>query len=78
VRCGLCHGVANSFAFALFRISYKEFVTAFRSKTNQVADQLAHMDSTVSVAGQNLVGLDAKIPGGRYDPDLNPELKVEV
>jgi len=61
------------------KITYKEFLTAFRTKTDKVAHQLAHMESSMPSEVENeLVGLDATIPGGRYDPDLSPELKAQA
>jgi hypothetical protein len=37
----------------------------FHEKRNRVFDNLENRESTVN--SEDLVGLDAKIPGGRYD-----------
>lgn len=60
------------------KITYKEFLTAFRSKTHSVANQLAHMESAESEDDKDLVGLDAKIPGGKFDPNLGVSLKAQA
>lgn len=64
------------------KITYKEFLTAFRSKTQIRATQLAHMESSSEGDHEgdqdSLVGLDAKIPGGKDDPDLSPSLKPQA
>jgi hypothetical protein len=31
-----------------------------------------------SISDDELVGLEAKIPGGRYDSDLSPSLQVQA
>ena len=49
-----------------FAVSYQEFLEGFRSNTVAKAMQLQDMDDSVSDAG-DLLGLDAKIPGGIYD-----------
>jgi hypothetical protein len=58
------------------QISYKEFLEAFRKETAAMAENIALVDGENGDA--ELVGLDAKIPGGRYDSDLSPSLQVQA
>jgi hypothetical protein len=61
------------------QISYKEFLEAFRQETEAIADNIAFTEeSTHDVGYADLVGLEAKIPGGRYDSDLSPSLKIQA
>lgn len=58
------------------KISYQEFLQSFRAQTFKV---LEHMDdSTVNDSENNLIGLDAKIPGGRFDSELDESLKRQL
>jgi uncharacterized protein YbcV (DUF1398 family) len=61
------------------QISYKEFLEAFRKETEAMADTIAFSQKPSSEFGDDeLVGLEAKIPGGRYDSDLTPSLQLQV
>ncbi|GKY91060.1 hypothetical protein MPSEU_000078800 [Mayamaea pseudoterrestris] len=54
------------------KISYKEFLKAFRQQTLLTANQTLSMDdSSIGLDGSSLLGLDAKIPGGKYDVPLD-------
>lgn len=52
-------------------VSYPEFLEMFRSSQNSMLLQVRHMESEMSVDDSNkgLIGLDAKIPGGKYDSE---------
>jgi len=54
------------------QLSYPEFLEMFRKKTNRMVKQVAHLESTSTMNDDStqLLGLDAKIPGGRYDSTL--------
>lgn len=61
------------------KISYEEFLAAFRAQTATVAHKVAHMETVSShTADGELLGLDAKVPGGRYDSDLSPSRKAQI
>jgi hypothetical protein len=61
------------------RISYKEFLEAFRKETEATADNIAYVRRPSDGIGDDkLVGLEAKIPGGRYDSGLSPSLQVQA
>lgn len=50
------------------KISYKEFLSAFRTQTFAKAMQFEDGDESISqIGGDDLVGLDAHIPGGKFD-----------
>lgn len=50
------------------RISYKEFLEAFRTKTSAAANRaLYENEDSLMIEVEDLLGLDAKIPGGKYD-----------
>jgi len=51
------------------QISYREFLEMFREKRTNYIDTLGpvRMESTMTVDDDNLVGLDAHIPGGKFD-----------
>lgn len=56
------------------KISYAEFLESFREKTNAMIQKLdaeAPADGSSDTGGESLVGLDAKIPGGRFDVELS-------
>jgi hypothetical protein len=59
------------------QISYKEFLEAFRKETEAMADNIALVEKP-SDSDEELVGLEAKIPGGRYDSNLSPSLQVQA
>jgi hypothetical protein len=56
-------------------VSFEEFLSMFRKenkkRTEELARDLAHLpsgtDSQRNSKQESLVGLDAKIPGGKYD-----------
>jgi len=52
------------------KISWEEFHTMFRQNAEKMQSQMHTMDSTVSDSDVGLVGLDAKIPGGKYDSEV--------
>jgi hypothetical protein len=60
------------------KISYKEFLTAFRRQTVSAATQVTKLEQLSSNGSEILIGLDAKIPGGRYDSNLSPSLQEQV
>ena len=47
------------------RISFDEFLGAFRSQTDIMANTVARIDTVSSHDDEGLLGLDAKIPGGK-------------
>jgi hypothetical protein len=57
------------------QLSYKEFLVMFRQRTSKLLHQVAHLDSTDLEGAENLIGLDAKIPGGRFDSTVDEKLK---
>lgn len=54
------------------KISYPEFLALFRKQQSKLAGEVGNMDADDSSSKPEitLMGLDAKIPGGRYDSDL--------
>ena len=62
------------------RISYPEFLALFRKDTVARAGELARIDTDPvdSTTDNGLVGLDAKIPGGRFDSNLPDSLKQQI
>ena len=61
----------------MFAVSYQEFLEAFRSQTFARALQLEEGEESVSqLGGDDLLGLDAKIPGGKYDSEVVNQSKV--
>ena len=61
------------------RISYSEFLAIFRKRALVMAEELATVDQPDEPGPDStLVGLDAKIPGGRYDSSLPDSLKAQV
>ena len=61
------------------RISYKEFLTYFRKQTTQMANTVAHMETqSLHQSEVGLLGLDAKIPGGRFDSHLDASLQKQL
>jgi hypothetical protein len=61
------------------KISYAEFLEAFRTETEAMADTIGLVrKSSVDIGDDKLVGLEAKIPGGRFDSDLSPSLQVQA
>jgi hypothetical protein len=48
----------------------------FRKKTVELKKIVVHADSAITDAGdEDLLGLDAEIPGGRFDLSVDPKLK---
>ena len=58
-------------------VSYKEFLALFRKNRISKVIQVAHLESSVSEkeGDASLVGLDAKIPGGKYDSTVDEKYK---
>ena len=58
-------------------VSHKEFLGLFRKKHLNKVFQIAHLESTMSEqeGDSNLVGLEAKIPGGKYDSTVDEKFK---
>jgi hypothetical protein len=58
-------------------VTYQEFLTMFRKKTVALKKTVVHEESDITDAGsdEDLLGLDAKIPGGRFDSSVDSELK---
>ena len=60
------------------KISYSEFLKMFRQKTVDAKKQVLLQTESSSLSANksdNLLGLDAKIPGGRYDSNIDDTLK---
>lgn len=56
-------------------VSFDEFVAMFRTQTKELSlDNATSIDSKRSEEG-SLLGLDAKIPGGKYDSTLIQEVE---
>jgi hypothetical protein len=55
---------------------------AFRTQTEKVADKISYVHKPSapfeSDSDAELVGLEAKIPGGRFDPDLSASLQAQA
>jgi hypothetical protein len=58
-------------------VTYKEFLTMFRKKTIALKKTVVYSESDITDAGndEDLLGLDADIPGGRFDSSVDPKLK---
>ena len=54
------------------KISYQEFLESFRDQTQALADSVDFVMEDSEDLSESLVGLDAKIPGGRFDSELSP------
>jgi len=48
-------------------VSYEEFLSLFRSEQTSFINKAVSLDYTMSCDDESLLGLDAKIPGGKYD-----------
>ena len=62
------------------KISYQEFLESFRAQTFK-AQMAAEVDGSIKTTEngqQDLMGLDAKIPGGRYDEGLPESQKAQL
>ena len=58
-------------------VSYQEFLGAFRSQTFAKALQLDEGNESFSqLGGEDLLDLDAKIPGGKFDSEVIKQSKV--
>ena len=60
------------------KISYPEFLKMFRQKTVDAKKQVLLQTESSSLGANksdDLLGLDAKIPGGRYDSNIDDTLK---
>ena len=57
------------------KISYAEFLENFREQTEAMVNSVEYDvfgdDDSTESKNNNLVGLDAIIPGGKYDPTLS-------
>lgn len=59
-----------------FIVSYQEFLEAFRTNTSNKAAELEHASGmhghqeSFGSDASGLLGLDAKIPGGKYDSEV--------
>jgi EF-hand domain pair len=65
------------------KISYPEFLALFRQQTHQMAKDVireaaADTGSEGSEGDDELMGLDAHIPGGLYDSNLGPSEKKQA
>ncbi|CAB9509994.1 MAP kinase-activated protein kinase 2 (Fragment) [Seminavis robusta] len=58
------------------KISYQEFLKAFRSNTFAAALKIDDDESMSPAEAGNLLGLDAKIPGGKYDSEVIAKQKA--
>ena len=67
----LCGSVAQISWSLNFAVSYQEFLQGFRSQTVARAFQLEDGDDSASqFDSDDLLGLDAKIPGGKFDSEV--------
>jgi hypothetical protein len=64
-----CVKQGNSLSHYVYLVSFEEFKTIFHKQTNRFAVEagILSQESTVSESEAGLVGLDAHIPGGKYD-----------
>jgi EF-hand domain pair len=65
------------------KISYPEFLALFRQQTHQLAKEMIREAATDtgsdgSEGEDELIGLDAHIPGGLYDSNLSPSEKKQA
>ena len=56
---------ANDFLFST--VTYEEFLELFRKETKSMLSTMISLDSTIRDVDGDLIGLDAKIPGGKFD-----------
>jgi hypothetical protein len=62
--------------FALFAlVSYKEFLQLFRRQRQKQISKLDLGLTEKEPGDENLIGLDAHIPGGMYDDSVDPKYK---
>jgi hypothetical protein len=62
--------LSNRVCFHLLHpVSYEEFLKMFRNQRSNMIT-MAHMESEVTEGDDQLVGLDTKIPGGRFDSSV--------
>jgi len=54
------------------KISYQEFLESFRDQTQALANSVEFVMEDSEDLSESLLGLDAKIPGGRFDSELSP------
>jgi Ca2+-binding EF-hand superfamily protein len=60
-----------TYQYSVNPVSWEEFLLMFRKQqTSLMQKQLHRTDSTFSDVDSTLVGLDAKIPGGKFDSTL--------
>jgi hypothetical protein len=58
------------------KISYPEFLEMFRKKTVEAKKEVLEQGDSSSVSTKdNLLGFDAKIPGGRFDSSIDDKVK---
>ena len=53
------------------KISWDEFLQLFRQQHTKRMSAIQHMESTATESDANLIGLDAKIPGGKFDSTVS-------
>jgi hypothetical protein len=60
-------------------VSYQDFLQLFRNKRKALVNEIEAMDTSGDSDSNSagLVGLDAKIPGGKFDSTISDSLKKE-
>lgn len=62
--------LTSSLPFKYTTVSFEEFLAMFRTQTNKLSlDNAKSFDSKLG-DDASLLGLDAKIPGGKYDSTI--------
>lgn len=52
-------------------VSFDEFLAAFRKEEKRLGQKVVMMESSLNGDSTTLVGLDAVIPGGKYDKEVS-------
>lgn len=63
--------VTHTFCVCNILVSWDEFLQLFRQQHTKRMSEIQHLESTVTEGDANLIGLDAKIPGGRFDSTVS-------
>jgi hypothetical protein len=53
----------------LHTVSFQEFLAHFRKTTTEMNRSASHLESSHNECSHELLGVDAVIPGGKYDPE---------
>jgi hypothetical protein len=62
-----CEYLSDWLIHALSSVSYPEFLEMFRKETNSLVQSCVKAESTMGDDEESLLGIDTKIPGGKYD-----------